>query len=190
MKDDWDMEIVTPLFYGKLDFIDLVYKEEIEVVPGSQVNYLQIQNDSVIVIPENLIYDPRAFIDSFNFLIEGDDYLSYLRFDYHVSNGCPLPFRIGIRFFEKNHPGSKGPLILPPAFSSGEITEEGVVPVSDFQQHVFTYEELSSFKKANRIEFIAWFERSPGIKSGDTLQARYPVEITISLSGVVEDQYE
>lgn len=190
LKDDWNMELVMPLFYGNLDFKDLIYLNGIAGSTEGEINYLKVNDDSVLAIPTLLIYEPHAFIDSFNFLIEGDDYLTYVRFDFEVTNGSPLPLRLGLRFFEKHYPDLKGPLILPPAFDAGKFVDGKVIPVSDSHEWIFQEEELTSFKRANRIEFIAWFEPSANIQPGDTLLADYPLEISIRFTGVVEDQYE
>lgn len=191
LEDDWGMQIVSPLFYGDLEFKDLVHDwKSLIVNPAETVIQLKFSGDSVINFPERLIFEPAAVIDSFNFLIDGDDYISDAAFKYKVTNGSPFPLNLQIRFFDKYFPGSKGPAILPPAFPAANLENGNLAPVTTEYTLPLTSEQLDSFKKGNRVEFVTWFDPANSSFSADTLSAHYPISLSIILTGIVHGYYQ
>ncbi|HKI87652.1 MAG TPA: hypothetical protein VKA38_01410 [Draconibacterium sp.] len=192
LSNDWEMQLGSPLFYGNLEFKDLVYdwKEPVQINTGEPVVNLQFSSDSVIDFPTRLIYEPSAIIDSFNFLIEGDDYLSQASFKYLVTNGSPFPLYLQLRFFEKHSSAAKSPAILPPAFPAAQLENGSLIPVKTEYTLPLTTSQLESFKRGNRIQFVTWFNKAATGFNPDTLSAHYPVELSIVLSGIVHGYYQ
>ena len=190
LKENWNLGIVTPLFHADFDFEDLIHDwENIDIKEGDKLVQLKSQGQS-IMIPERYIYDPTEIIDTFNFLIDGEDYLTNGEFIYTVSNGCPFPLHFQMNFFDKNKPDKVGPEILPPAFASGIILGDTIVPNETNYSLVLSVEQLFSFKNSNRIRFTTWFDPPEQPFNTDSILAEYPIQITIVFKGAVDSDYE
>lgn len=191
LDTDWDLNLLIPLFYGDMEFKDFIYdwKSPLTINPPEPAVELEFKPDSVITFPTQKLYEPATIIDAFNFLIEGDNYLSQAALKYTVTNGSPYPFFLQLRFFEKNSSPDQSPAILPPAFPSAKFENEMLIPEKTEYTLELTSDQLASFKIANRIEFVSWFEQVPGFNP-DTLSAHYPINISIVLSGVAHGYYQ
>lgn len=190
LKENWDLGIITPLFHADFDFGDLIHDwENIEIREGEKLIYLKSQGQT-IAIPERYIYDPTEIIDTFNFLIDGEDYLTDGEFIYTVSNGSPFPFHFQMNFFDKNKPDKIGPAILPSVFTSGNISDDTIVPGVTESSLKLTIEQLLSFKNSNRIRFTTWFDPPNQFFNTDSIEAEYPIQITIVFKGAVDSDYE
>ncbi len=190
LKDDWKMEIISPLFTGNFTFKDLV--DDWNTVPDSsgEPSVVIVSVSDTVTVPLNIIYEPAVIIEGFNFLIEGDEYLSEAALNYTVVNGSPFPLNFQMYFYEKEKPTEKGPAFLPPAFAAGNWDNDSVTPMKTAYSLVLTQEQLESFKSGNRIDFSTWFDSpEPGIPT-DTIRADYPVEISIILTGIIHRKYE
>lgn len=191
LDTDWDFNLLVPLFYGDMEFKDFIYdwKSPIIIQPAEAKVELKFRPDSVIPFPTQTIYEPATIIDAFNFLIEGDNYLSQAALKYTVTNGSPYPFFLQLRFFEKSSSPEQSPAVLPPAFPAAKVENEMLIPVKTEYTLELTPEQLASFKAANRVEFVSWFEEVPGFNP-DTLSAHYPIQLSIVLSGVAHGYYQ
>lgn len=75
------------MFIGDFLFGDLVYNWD--TIPESfdkPVTILKFSPDSFLKIPIRLIFEPAIIIKGFNFLIEGDNYVSTAGFIYTINN--------------------------------------------------------------------------------------------------------
>ena len=191
LDTNWDLQLLFPLFYGDLEFKDFIYdwKSPITVNPGDSTVVLEYKADSVITIPSQIIFEPATIIDAFNFLIEGDNYLSKAALKYTVTNGSPYPMFLQLRFFDKSSSADQSPAILPPAFPAAKRDNGILIPEKTEYTLELTPEQLTSFKMANRVEFVSWFEKVPGYNP-DTLSAHYPIQLSIVLSGVAHGYYQ
>lgn len=191
MKEDWDMDIVSPLFHGNFEFKDLLHDWDTLVFQsGEQTSFLKFENDSVLKIPSNIIFEPVSIIDSFSFLINGNYSLSKVRLEYNVNNGCPFPLNFQMRFFEKTGPLQSEGLVLPPPFLQADFNGVYFIPVESKQSVTLNNSQLQSFSVSNRVEFTTWFDTSELINLKDTFLANYPVEISIILHGEVQGKNE
>jgi hypothetical protein len=191
LDTDWDMHMMSPLFYGDMEFKDFVYDWKSPIVANSFEPTIQLKYaaDSSIIFPTKLIFEPATIIDDFNFLIEGDDFLSQAALKYIVTNGSPYPLNLQMRFFEKQSSAAQSPAILPPAFPAAKIENGGITPVKTEYTLPLTADQLESFKMGNRVEFVSWFEEVPGFNP-DTLSAHYPIQLSIVLSGIAHGYYQ
>ncbi len=190
LKDEWKMGIVTPMFYGNFTFKDLVDTwDTIDIYNNEKVVKLKSASQTM-EIPLRYVYDPTRIITGFNFLIEGDDYLSAGEFIYTVSNGSPFPLNFQMSFYDKNKPDKIGPEIIPPPFLAGEILNDTVIAKETVFHLNLTADQLLSFKNSNRINFTSWFEQPEQTFNTDTLFADYPIKITVVFKGAFHGEYE
>ena len=191
LKKDWEMEIIVPMFYGEFQFGDLVH--DWDTIPENKnepVTVLKFSPDSFITIPTRMIFEPAVIIDGFNFLIDGDDYVSSADFIYTVNNSAPFALNFGMRFYEKISPEEKGPVILPPSFDKG-FCENSTFSSAETEYTIpLSGEQLESFKAANRIEFSSWFEIPDTDQHFDTLTATQPIKISVVFSGKIHGEYQ
>ncbi|MCD6353931.1 MAG: hypothetical protein J7L95_00125 [Prolixibacteraceae bacterium] len=191
LSNNWQMDVIAPLFYGHFKFIELVHDSEpVVAVPNESKTTFISPGGSSSSIPTRLIFEPASVIDSFNFLIEGEDYLKSAKFTFTVTNGSPFPLNLRMYFFEKKKPETKGPPFSPPVFAAGQLSADSIVPVTTINELVFTTEQLKSFKSSNRMEFDTWFDPASGTFNPDTLKADYPIDISIVLTGKIINHYE
>lgn len=185
LDTDWNLKLLVPLFHGDLEFKDFIYdwKSPLTITPSEPTVQLEFRTDSVITFPTQMIYEPATIIDAFDFSIKGEDYLSQAALKYTVTNGSPYPLLLQLRFFDSNSSPAQSPAVLPPAFPAAKL-ENGVLnPEKTEYTLELTSDQLASFKAANRVEFVTWFEQVPGFNP-DTLSAHYPIKLSIVLSGV------
>ena len=191
MKEDLGMEIVSPLFRGNLEFIDLVHDWDTLIFQGAEpTSFLKLHNDSFISIPSRIIFEPATIIDSFSFLIQGNYSLSSVRLEFTVSNGCPFPLNFQMQFFDKTNPFQFGISVLPPPFAPAISEGAGFIPVETIHSVTLSDQQLESFTVGNRVAFTTWFNSSELINTTDTFLANYPVEISILLYGEVQGKDE
>ena len=183
LDTDWDMQLLVPLFYGDLEFKDLIYdwKSPVTYNTSEPTVELAFAPDSSITFPTSVFYEPATIIDAFSFLIEGDDYLSQAGFNYKVTNESHYPLFLQMRFFDKNSTAAQNPKIIAGPFPP--LTDDYELQVQ------LNQEQLESFKAGNRIEFVSWFEGVPGFNP-DTISARNPIQLSIVLSGVAHGYYQ
>ncbi len=187
MKEDWNMNVVFPLFRGNLEFKDLVDDWDTLVFQdGEQASLLKFSNDSLLTIPSRIIFEPVTVIDSLSFLIDGNYSLSSISLEYTVSNACPFPLNFQMRFFDKINPVQLSPPVLPPPFLSANFNGIDFIPVETTHVVALTNEQVQSFATSNRVEFTTWFNPSDLINTTDTFLANYPVGISIVLYGVAQ----
>ena len=190
LKEEWNMDIVSPLFQGDFEFKDLIYDWNSVVFQTGGPNVgLRFSTDSVLIIPSQIIFEPAVIIDNFNFFINGDYNLASVALEYTVSNGCPFPLNFQMRFNNKNS-NIKGPPVLPPSFLAANFDGLKFIPETSKHTISLNNEQLQSFKTSNRIEFSTWFDSSDLINQQDTFLSDYPVEISIVLYGEVEGRDE
>lgn len=191
LDTDWDMQLLIPLFYGDMEFYDFVHdwKSPIQVNGAEPTVELEFAADSSVTFPIQLIYTPATIIDSFNFLVEGDDYLYEVAFKYTVTNGSPFPLNLQMRFFDKYSTSAQSPVILPPAFAAANISDGVISPVTTEYLLQLDPDQLASFKAGNRIEFVSWFDEVPSYNP-ESISAHYPIQLSIVLSGVTHGYYQ
>lgn len=185
MGPDWNMQILFPLFYGDLEFNDFIYNWRYPLViePSETTVQLKYSDNSTLAFPLNEIFESAVVIDSFNFLVEGDNYINEAALNYIVTNGSPYPMYLQLRFFEKTSSADLSPAIISPPFPAATL-ENGVLKPEKYElQLPLTSEQLESLILSNRVQFVSWFADVPGFSS-DTLSAHYPIQLSIILSGI------
>jgi len=188
IKEDWDVDVISPLFTGKgIEFRDFIYdwKKTIPNLPGN-TTILEYSTDSCVQIPTQLIFDQSAVIDSFPFYIQGSYLLSKVDLEFTVINSCPFPLNLKLEFFSKSNPNKLGPAIVPQSFYEANFQLSPVVPDTTIHRISLDSLQLESFNNSDRMKFTSWFEPTYFINQNDTISAHYPVDISIVLIGVVQ----
>lgn len=107
-EDDWRMDIVTPLFFGNMEFKDLIHDWDTISFQGNEpTSVLTFPNDSLVKIPTRLIFEPAVIIKEFSFLVQGNYNFSAIKRKYTVTNGSPFALNFQMRFSDKNSSAEK-----------------------------------------------------------------------------------
>jgi hypothetical protein len=186
MKEDWNLDIVSPLFHGDFEFKELIDDKSLVVIQGNEpTTTLQFSQDSFLTISSKLIFEPSIIIEDFSFLISGNYNLTSVNLEYTVLNGCPFSLNFQMRFYDKNS-NVKGPAVLPPSFLPANF--DGVKFIPEISKYIIglNEEQFESFDAGNSVEFSAWFEPSDLINQQEYFSSDYPIEISIVLHGKVE----
>lgn len=192
IKEEWAIDVISPLFNGKgMEFRDFVYDWK-KQIPNSSGPYtvLDYSNSPDKTIPTDLIFKPSVVIDSFPFYIQGDYQLSKVELVFTVSNNCPFPLNLQMQFFERVNRNILGPAIIAGPFKEADFSEFPVEAVTISQSIILDSLQLESFNNSDRMKFISWFNPTDFINQNDTISAHYPVDITIMLVGVVQGKNE
>lgn len=189
MKEDWNLEIVSPLFRGNFEFKDLIHDwKTLDFLPEDQISYLKFPDDRLLEIPSRIIFEEDAIIDNFEFLIGGKYKFSKVYLKYEISNGAPFPLNLQMCFFEKMESAKCVAPILPPPFLEAEYDGLNFTPVQTTHFVTLNSEQLESLTKGNRVQFSTWFNKSDMINTKDTFLSNYPVKISILLYGELETE--
>lgn len=187
MEQDWGMDIVSPLFSGNFEFKDLIFDDDsFKIQPNEKISILKFPDNHAISIPSRIVFEPTTIIDSLEFLVEGNYSLVSIRLEYQVSNGCPFPFNIKMRFFKDEDQIKSLDPILPPPFQSAYSGNGSFIPVVSRDTLTLSEEQSEYFIESNRIEISTWFDPSDLINQQDTFLSNYPVEISMLLFGEVK----
>ncbi len=191
IKDDFKTDMIAPLFSGDLEFKDFIYWEGYETSPvGNADAVLKFSDGKTVNIPAKIIFEPHIVVKEFPFSIQGSYELAKISLIFRVSNGTPFPFNLKLRFFEKTTPAALGPPIQPDSFKEGDLTENSLVPVLSADTLLLTEEQRQSFMSGNRIQLTTWFENSGFLTGNDTLNAHYPIGISVILFGEIKAKNE
>ncbi len=192
IKDDWAIDVVSPLFVGNgMEFKDFVFDWK-KKVPNSPAPFtvLEYSADKYKTIPTDLIFSPSAVIDSFPFYIQGKYSLTAVKLIFTVSNGCPFPLNLQMQFFDKANPNNLGPEIQPAAFTAANFGVFPVIPEISSDSIILNSAQLLSFNNSDRVKFTSWYDRTDFINQNDTILATYPIDVSIVLIGVVQGENE
>jgi hypothetical protein len=190
IKEGWGIDIIMPIFNGKdkngnvLEFRDFIHdwKTPIPDLPGTKT-VLDYSNSADITIPTSLIFDSSTIIDSFHFDVQGIYKIAEITFQFTVSNSCPFPLNLQLQFFNRNSPGNLGPPILPPAFSGANFGQTPVKPLTTVYNMKLDSLQIQSINNGNRVKFSSWFDKTDYINQNDTIDAHYPIDVLIVVSG-------
>ncbi len=187
IDDQWNMEIVTPLLTGQMEFKDFIYNwnDTLVISAGETVKELKYPGDETKTIPARIIFEPTSILDSFNFLIQGRYHVLEAVLVFKVKNGSPFPLNLQLQFFEKQRPNYLGPPILPNAFDEGMFVGEVGTIVESVDSVLLNGGQLSSFKRGNRLKVTSWFNETAFIHTHDTLRSDYPISFSVILKGKV-----
>ncbi len=186
MKEDWNMEIVAPLFHGNFEFKDLISDwEELIFQPGDQRSILKYPDGQLLEIPTRIIFEPTILVNDFAIWINGGYQFSKVNFKYTVSNGAPFPLNFKLRFSENSNTLNPGPAILPPAFAAATSEGAHYIPVKTEYILPLNNDQLESFLTGEVVQFETWFNSSDLIDSQDTFLSNYPITISIVLYGEI-----
>lgn len=192
IKDDWAIDVISPLFTGKgMEFRDFVYdwRKQIPSSPGP-FTVLDYSNSPDKTIPTDLIFSPSVVIDSFPFYIQGSYSLTKIDLEFTVINSCPFPLNLQMQFFDKENINKLGPVIQPPSFKEANFAEFPVVSDTTICRIPLDSLQLLSFNNSDRVRFTAWFDSTNYIDQNDTISAHYPIDVSIVLIGVVQGKDE
>lgn len=190
IKEDWAIDVISPLFNGKgMEFRDFIYDWK-KQIPNSSGPFTVLEySDSVKTIPTDLIFEKSVVIDSFPFYIQGSYRLSKVDLEFTVKNSCPFPLNLQMEFFSKSNPNKLGPAIIAGPFMEADFS--GSLPLSETVLRISLDSlQLQSFNNSDRMKFTSWFEPTNFINQNDTISAHYPVEVSIVLIGVVQGKNE
>jgi hypothetical protein len=192
IKEDWAIDVVSPLFVGNgMEFRDFVYdwKKKIPTTPAP-FTVLEYSNDKYKTIPTQLIFSPSTVIDSFPFYIQGNYSLASVELVFTVKNGCPFPLNLQMQFFDKEEPDVLGPVILPPPFDAANFEVFPEINNTSIRSITLNSSQLLSFNNSDRVKFTSWYNENDFINQNDTISAHYPIDISIVLIGVVKGKDE
>lgn len=191
LKGDWTVPLITPMLKGNMEFKDLVYDwdDNLVATPGEKMTVLRYPDGTVKSIPTRIIFDPSAVIDSFYFLIKGEYDFVEMGFKYIVSNGSPFPLNFQMEFFDRATPSVLGPPILPPPFAKGDFS--GAVPNPVASEHFvpLSSAQIRNFIDSDRIRITTWYDKNSYIDSHDTLKSNYPIDISVIVVGKIKADY-
>jgi hypothetical protein len=186
IDEDWEIGIVTPIFSGKLEFRDFIHdwKKDIPDLPGSKV-VLYYADGTDVTIPVELLFDQSAVIDSLPFYIQWKYTFSDVALVFTVENGSPFPLNLEMFFYEGKYNESV-PAIAPLPFWEADFSQLPVIPVITTDTVSLSDALLAYFVKGNRVRLDSWFLKNNFILTHDTLNAHYPVNVSIVLIGKVK----
>ena len=188
IDDDWNMEIVTPLLYGNMEFKDFIYNWNDTLIfsADESLKQLKFPADTFKTIPARIIFEPTVVLDSFNFLIQGRYDFLEAALIFKVKNGSPFPLNLQLQFFEKERPNELGPHILPDDFTEGHFADEPETVVESEKTVPLDKAQLRSFMRGNRLKLTSWFNETDYINTHDTLRSDYPIHFSVILKGKVK----
>ena len=191
LEKDWGLDIVSPLFRGNFEFIDLINDDTpIITESGEKESVLRFKDGNILEVPTRIFFDASTIIDSCNFFIQGNYSLDSISLKYTVSNACPFSLNVQMRFMEWKNTTSYEPPILPSPFPAADSNNGHLIPEESTQILELNEEQRISFCKGDVMEFTTWFEPSELIDQQDTFLSNYPVEISIVLYGEVKTKDE
>lgn len=191
IKEEWNSEIVGPLFHGNMEFRDFITDWnhfDDQSIPDEPQTTLKYMNDFYRVIPTRLIFEPSVVIDSFPLIIQGKYEMKSISLEFDITNASPYPLNLELQFYNELDTLKAGPKVVPETFAAGNINGNTVDPVQTIQYVDFNPAQLQSFNLGNRVRFISWYDRNSYIK--DTLSAHYPIEVSIILWGEIKGKNE
>lgn len=191
IKEDFKTELIVPVFSGSLEFSDFLNWEENRIaVFNDSVSILKFSDGSTVNIPNQIIFEPTTLVPNFPFSIQGNYDLLTIELKFIINNGTPFPLNIKLRLFNKTTPSKLGPPIVPPSFQEGLSSGSEIIPVESVKSVLLNEEQRLSFMNGNRIRITTWFDRTNFIDENDTLNANYPVDISVILLGeaIVKDE--
>ena len=191
LSNDWRMQVAAPVFYGNWTLNQLLL-EKYSTIPyaGEEQVAVSFSDDSVKNIPSRILFEPTTVIDSFNFYIDGEDYLKSAQMIFEVENGCPLPFVLQLRFYNQKKLENSGATISPKPFTEAMVDQREIVSVSSRDTVVFSDNQLEIFKESDRAEFTAFFLKDGYSLIPDTLSANSNISFSIVLTGVLDREYD
>ena len=191
LKDEWEIEVISPLFFGTWNLNDLLLEKYDLPQNNNDKKYeVLFPGDSVKLIAENSLLQNTSVIDSFNFYIDGEDYLKNAALIFEVENGTSLDFILQIRFYNKSKTNDAGALFSPKIFSSAEIQNGIIQSINTKDTLIFTNEQLEVFKESDRVEFNTKFLLP---KSGEIIEhlfAQSEIKFSISVKGLINREYD
>ena len=188
VKDDLRTDLIAPLFSGNLEFRDFIAWEDYAKVNVANTDaFLRFSDNTIVKIPSTLVFESHKLIQDFPFSIQGSYELTTINLTFKVNNGTPFPYNMIIRFYDKDAPTKLGPPIQPAApFQKGDVNGTVITPVESEQEIILTEEQRLSFMKGNRIQITTRFDKTDYITVNDTLNAHYPVDISVIMVGEVK----
>jgi hypothetical protein len=95
-----------------------------------------------------------------------------------------------MQFFDKSQPNIFGPNISPAPFDAANFEKSPEIPETSSHSVKLDSLQLHSFNNSDRIKFTSWYDRNDFIDNNDTILAHYPVDLLITLIGVVQGKNE
>lgn len=190
VKEDFGVKIITPIFSGndktghRTEFRDFIHdwSKPIGDTSGPQT-VLRYTDNRFKTIPTRLIFDQSSIIDSLQFLIQGNYTIKEAELVFKVTNSCPFPLNLQIRFINQN---IVGPPVLPPAFDGANFNQTPVVPVTTIHTVRLDSVQLQNFTLSKRFRLSSWYDQNNFINQYDTLSAHYPIDVSIVMIGTVQ----
>lgn len=189
MKEDWNFEVVTPLFYGNIEFKDLIYNSEGVTIPSDEsISFLKFPEGLLLEIPTQTIFEHNILVDEFALWVNGNNNFTKINLKYTVSNGAPFPLNFQMRFSDGINSVVASPAILPPPFLAAEPRGQNFVPTETIHVLPLNLEQVQSFVYGEMVQFETWFNTSDLVNSKDTFLSNYPVKISIILYGEIDTE--
>lgn len=189
LKEEFRTDIVSPVFQGKMEFRDFVNTElASSTYQANTHSIIQYSNGTAIYVPSSSFFEPYIIIPDLSFLIAGSYDLETITLKFMVSNGTPFPLNLKLRFFNEDSPLILGPPITPAAFDEGLVKDGEITSVKSSYDIPLDPEQRQSFMNSDRVQFTTWFDRTNFINNNDTLNAHYPVDISIIMQGIAKEK--
>lgn len=188
VKDDFRTDLITPVLSGNLEFRDFIAWEDYAYSHVANTDaVLQFSDERTVKIPSSIVFKSTVLIKDFPFSIQGNYELTNINLIFNVKNGTPFPLNINLHFYDKATPSKLGPEVQPDnPFQQGEVNGTTVIPVETEQEIQLTEEQRISFMNGNRIHITTRFDKTDFITNNDTLDAHYPVDISVIMAGEVK----
>lgn len=191
LKDEWEIEVISPLFFGTWNLNDLLLEKYDLPQNNNDIKYnVLFPGDSVKQITEKSLLQNTSVIDSFNFYIDGEDYLKNAALIFEVENEIPLDFVLQIRFYNKSKISDAGATFSPKLFSSAEIQNGILQTILTKDTLVFNNNQLEVFKESDRVEFTTRFLLPDAENKSEQLFAQSEIKFSISVKGLINREYD
>ena len=179
LADDWKMEVIAPLFYGNWGLFHLLLEKEFSGPEDAYISFVT-EKDSIFNISESSLAEMTSVIDSFNFYIDGDDYLESAAMVFEVENNTALDFNLQLRFYEKISMAEPDFILQTTPFFSNATGKDSIR---------LSGEQINIFKVADRVEFSVSFN-IPENGVSEPVSTNAKINFSILLIGKLNRKYE
>jgi len=192
VKEDFETEVILPLFTGKgMEFRDFVFDWEKQIpISSGPFTVLDYKNIPDKKIPTQLIFEPSLVVDGLDYFLQSSYNFSQIELMFTVINSCPFPLNLQLHFYTGNNLNNQVPPVIPDAFPGADFTQIPVIPVTTVHTMKLDSLQTQNFNDSKLIKLTSWYNQTNFINQNDTLSAHYPIELTIVLIGVGQPRNE
>lgn len=179
LKDDWQLNVISPVFYGNWNLYDLL-SGKANSAQGSPFITFETETGATFNISESILFEPTVVIDSFNFYIDGDDYVKSAALVFEVDNQTQLDFYLRLRFFDKLKTSDPGFVAQPSVFFAKQTTSDTLF---------LSKQQIDVFKDADRVQFSTFFGIAENGISG-SVKTNSEIRFSVLFIGKLNREYD